>query len=54
MKNKKIAALILFAIAAISLSFTFSSRSGNSSKTTEKANSEANAPQSGFVSESQF
>lgn len=54
MKNKKIAAIILFAIAAISLSFTFSNSSQNSSISTEKANTEESAPQAGFVSESQF
>ncbi len=54
MKNRKIAALILFAIAAVSLSFTFSSRSVKDSKSMDKSNTEVSEPQEGFVSESRL
>ncbi len=51
MKNKKIAAIVLFAIAAVSLSFTFSNRSKASNKSVE---TEISQPQEGFVSESRL
>lgn len=54
MKNRKIAAIILFAIAAISLSFTFSGKSAKASKSVDKSNMQVSAPQEGFVSESRL
>ncbi len=54
MKNKKIAALILFVIATISLSFTFSGRKTKASVSAQKIEQKeaATEPLGGFVSES--
>jgi len=51
MKNRKVAAVVLFAIAAISLSFTFANRSKAFNKSVE---TEISQPQEGFVSESRL
>ncbi|NOS94132.1 MAG: hypothetical protein HOP30_19620 [Cyclobacteriaceae bacterium] len=51
MKNRKVAAVVLLAIAAISLSFTFSNRVKASNKNVE---TQISQPQEGFVSETRL
>lgn len=54
MKTRKITALILIAIAIVTLSFTFSTRPLKDSKSIDKSNAQTSQPQQGFVSESKI